>query len=174
MSLYSLTPVMQMRWRQFRQNRFGYVSLWIFGVIFFLSLSAPFIANDRPLLLRYQGHLYSPVFYQYAERELGGVFETEANYRDPFVQQKIEQHGWILWPVIRFADQTPNLALTLAAPAPPSTENWLGTDDQGRDVLARILYGLRVSILFGFGLTIVGSILGIFCRCDPRVLRRLD
>ncbi|HEY4713996.1 MAG TPA: ABC transporter permease, partial [Aquirhabdus sp.] len=101
------------------------------------------------------------VFNQYSEQEFGGVFETEANYRDPVVQQLINQQGWMVWPMIRFADQTPNLDLTVSAPAPPSTQNWLGTDDQGRDVLARVLNGLRVSILFGFGLTIAGSMVGI-------------
>lgn len=161
MSLFSLTPIMQSRVRQFKDNRFGYLSFWIFLVIFFLSLSVNFIANDRPLLMSYKGHLYSPVLIQYSEQEFGGIFETEANYRDPFVRQLIQQQGWMLWPIIRFADQTPNLALTVSAPAPPSAQNWLGTDDQGRDVLARILYGLRVSILFGFGLTIAGSIVGV-------------
>ncbi len=161
MSLLSLTPIMQMRLRRFKENRFGYASFWLFLVIFLSSLSAHFIANDRPLLLSYKGHLYSPVFVQYSEQEFGGVFETEANYRDPFVQQLIEQQGWMVWPMIRFADQTPNLDLTVSAPAPPSTQNWLGTDDQGRDVFARVLYGLRISILFGFGLTIAGSLIGI-------------
>jgi len=161
MSLFSLTPMMQMRWHRFKENRFGYLSFWIFLLILILSLSANFIANDRPLLMSYKGNLYSPVFAQYSEQEFGGIFETEANYRDPVVQQLIKQQGWMLWPIIRFADQTPNLDLTVSAPAPPSTQNWLGTDDQGRDVLARVLYGLRISILFGFGLTIAGSIIGI-------------
>lgn len=161
MSLFSLTPILQLRLRRFKKNRFGYLSFWIFLLILVLSLSANFIANDRPLLMSYKGHLYSPVFSQYSEQEFGGVFETEANYRDPVVQQLIKQQGWMVWPMIRFADQTPNLDLTVSAPAPPSTQNWLGTDDQGRDVLARVLYGLRVSILFGFGLTIAGSMVGI-------------
>lgn len=161
MSLFSLTPIMQIRLRRFKENRLGYLSFWIFLLIIILSLSANFIANDRPLLMSYKGHLYSPVFCQYSEQEFGGVFETEANYRDPFVQQLIEHEGWMLWPMIQFSDQTPNLDLIISAPAPPSTQNWLGTDDQGRDVLARVLYGLRISILFGFGLTIAGSIFGI-------------
>jgi microcin C transport system permease protein len=161
MSLFTLSPLIQMRLRRFKKNRMGYLSFWIFLIILFLSLFANFISNDRPLLLSYQGHLYTPVFHQYSEQQFGGVFETEANYRDPVVQQLIEQQGWMLWPMIHFADQTPNLALTVTAPAPPSTQNWLGTDDQGRDVFARVLYGLRVSILFGFGLTIAGSVFGI-------------
>jgi len=161
MSLFSLTPIMQIRLRRFKENRLGHLSFWIFLLIIILSLSANFITNDRPLLMSYKGHLYSPVFSQYSEQEFGGVFETEANYRDPFVQQLIEQQGWMLWPMIQFSDQTPNLDLIVSAPAPPSTQNWLGTDDQGRDVLARVLYGLRISILFGFGLTIAGSIFGI-------------
>lgn len=161
MSLFSLSLLTQSRLRRFKKNRMGYLSFWLFGIILFLSLFANFIANDRPLLLSHDGHLYSPVFHQYSEQEFGGIFETEANYRDPVVQQLILQKGWMLWPIIRFADQTPNLALTVTAPAPPSKQNWFGTDDQGRDVLARILYGLRVSILFGFGLTIAGSVFGI-------------
>lgn len=161
MSLFSLTTITQMRLRRFKDHTIGYTSFWIFLVILFMSLSAHFIANDRPLLLSYKGNLYSPILKKYSEQEFGGVFETEANYRDPLVQQFIQQQGWMLWPIIRFADQTPNLELPVSAPAPPSTENWLGTDDQGRDVFARVLYGLRVSILFGFGLTIAGSIIGI-------------
>ncbi len=161
MRFFSFSPLMQMRLRRFKRNRMGYVSFWIFIVILTLSLLSNFIANDKPLLLSYKGHLYSPVLYQYSEQEFGGIFETEANYRDPVVQHLIEQQGWMLWPIIRFADQTPNLALAVVAPAPPSMQNWLGTDDQGRDVLARILYSLRVSILFGFGLTIAGSVIGI-------------
>jgi microcin C transport system permease protein len=161
MRQFTLSPLMQMRLRRFKKNRMGYLSFWIFIIILFLSLFSNFIANDRPLLLSYQGHLYTPVFHQYSEQQFGGIFETEANYRDPVVQHLIEQQGWMLWPMIRFADQTPNLSLPVTAPAPPSVQNWLGTDDQGRDVLARVLYGLRVSILFGFGLTIAGSMFGI-------------
>jgi microcin C transport system permease protein len=162
MKLLSFSPLTQIRLQRFKKNRIGYASFWIFCSIFFLSISANFIANDRPLLLSHDGRLYSPVLYQYSEREFGGIFETEADYRDPVVEKLILQDGWMIWPLIRFADQTPNLALTVTAPAPPSQQNWLGTDDQGRDVLARILYGLRVSILFGFGLTIVGSVFGIW------------
>ena len=161
MSLLTLNALTQIRLYRFKKNRIGYLSFWIFCGILFLSIFAPFIANDRPLLLSDDGRLYSPVFYQYSEREFGGIFETEANYCDPAVEQLILEDGWMLWPIIRFADQTPNLALAKTAPAPPSKQNWLGTDDQGRDVLARILYGLRVSILFGLGLTIAGSVFGI-------------
>jgi microcin C transport system permease protein len=161
MSLFALSPSMQIRWQRFQKNRMGYVSFWIFLLIFFVSLFANVIANDRPLILSYKGQIYTPVIEKYSEQTFGGVFETETNYRDPVVQQLIEKQGWMMWPMIRFADQTPNLALTVTAPAPPSAQNWLGTDDQGRDVLARILYGLRVSILFGFGLTIAGSVFGI-------------
>lgn len=161
MSIFSLSPLMQIRFRRFKNNRMGYISFWIFNTIFIVSLLSNFIANDKPLLLSYKGHLYSPVLYQYSEQEFGGVFETEANYRDPVVQQLIERQGWMLWPIIHFADQTPNFALSVSVPAPPSTQNWLGTDDQGRDVLARILYSLRISILFGFGLTIAGALIGV-------------
>jgi microcin C transport system permease protein len=138
----------------------GYYALWLFGLIFALSLLANVIANDRPLLVHYNGHYYAPVLQDYSETTFGGVFETTADFRDPVVQQLVNQQGWMIWPPIRFADQTPNLTLN-RLPAPPSAQNWLGTDDQGRDVLARILYGLRVSILFGLGLTLAGSVIGI-------------
>jgi len=161
MSFFSLSPLMQMRFRRFKNNRMGYISFWIFNTIFIVSLLSNFIANDKPLLLSYKEHLYSPVLAQYSEQEFGGVFETEANYRDPVVQKLIERRGWMVWPIIHFADQTPNFELSVSVPAPPSTQNWLGTDDQGRDVLARILYSLRISILFGFGLTIAGALIGV-------------
>lgn len=152
--------LLQLRWARFRRHRMGYYSLWLFILIFVLSMMANLIANDRPLLVHYQDRYYLPVMHDYPETTYGGIFETAADYRDPVVQALIEQHGWMVWPLIRFADQTPNLALN-RIPAPPSSENWLGTDDQGRDVLARILYGLRISILFGLGLTLLGSLLGI-------------
>ncbi len=161
MSLLSLSPLTKDRLSRFKKNRIGYLSFWIFCIILFLSIFAHFIANDRPLLLGHDGRLYSPVLYHYSEQQFGGIFETEANYRDPAVERLILQDGWMIWPIIRFADQTPNLGLTVTAPAQPSKQNWLGTDDQGRDVVARILYGLRVSILFGLGLTIAGSVFGI-------------
>ncbi len=152
--------VLQLRWQRFRRHRLGYYSLWLFLLMFALSLLANLIANDRPLLVQYQGHYYAPVVRDYPETTFGGVFETATDYRDPVVQQLIARQGWMIWPLIRFADQTPNFALD-RLPAPPSAQNWLGTDDQGRDVLARILYGLRISIVFGLGLTLLGTLIGI-------------
>lgn len=152
---------MQARLRRFKAHRLGWVSFWLFLVILVLSMGANFIANDKPLLVSYQGSWYAPVLNTYPETTFGGVFETEAEYRDPVVQQLITREGWLLWPVVQFADQTVNFDLDVPVPAPPSMQNWLGTDDQGRDVLARILYGLRLSILFGLGLTIAGAAIGV-------------
>ena len=152
---------MQARLRRFKAHRLGWVSFWLFLVMLVLSMGANFIANDKPLLVSYQGSWYAPVLKTYPETAFGGVFETEAEYRDPVVQQLITREGWLLWPVVRFADQTVNFDLNVPVPAPPSAQNWLGTDDQGRDVLARILYGLRLSILFGLGLTIAGAAIGV-------------
>ena len=152
---------MQARLRRFKAHRLGWVSFWLFLVMLVLSMGANFIANDKPLLVSYQGSWYAPVLKVYPETVFGGVFETEAEYRDPVVQQLITRDGWLLWPVVRFADQTVNFDLNVPVPAPPSAQNWLGTDDQGRDVLARILYGLRLSILFGLGLTIAGAAIGV-------------
>lgn len=154
-------PVTQRQWNAFRENKRGYWSLWLFSVLFILSLFAELIANDKPLVMRYQGELYFPVAVSYPETTFGGVFETEANYRDPFVRELIESDGWMLWPLIPYSYNTINYDLDVPAPAPPSGDNWLGTDDQGRDVLARIIYGFRLSVLFGLILTIASSIIGI-------------
>lgn len=154
-------PVTQRQWNAFRQNKRGYWSLWLFGLLFVLSLFAELIANDKPLVMRYQGEFYFPVAVSYPETTFGGVFETEANYRDPFVRELIENEGWMLWPPIPYSYNTINYDLDVPAPAPPSADNWLGTDDQGRDVLARIIYGFRLSVLFGLILTIASSIIGI-------------
>ncbi len=152
---------MQARLRRFRANRLGWWSLWVFALVFAASLAANWLANDRPVLVRYDGRFYVPVLRDYPETTFGGVFETATDYRDPAVTALIAQKGWALWPPVQFADQTPNLDLAVPVPSPPSLQNWLGTDDQGRDVLARVLYGLRVSILFGLALTLAGSLLGI-------------
>lgn len=149
------------RWRNFQANRRGYWSLWIFLVLFFLSLGAEFIANEKPLLVRFDGRWHLPIFAVYPETAFGGDFPTEATYRDPYVADLIREKGWMLWPPIPFSHQTVNYTLAVPAPAPPSSENLLGTDDQGRDVLARVIYGFRISVLFGLTLTLVGSIIGI-------------
>ena len=154
-------PIWRRQWRAFRRNRRGFWSLGLFLVLFTLSLGAEFVANDKPVMVRYQGDLYFPVFKTYPETTFGGLFETEANYRDPYVAELIEEDGWMLWPPIRYSHDTINYELTVPAPAPPSAENWLGTDDQGRDVLARLIYGFRLSVLFGLILTVTSSLIGI-------------
>lgn len=155
------TPIWRRQWRAFRRNRRGVWSLGLFLVLFVISLGAEFVANDKPVIVRYQGELYFPVFQSYPETTFGGVFETEANYRDPYVAELIKQDGWMLWPPIRYSHDTINYQLSEPAPAPPSAENWLGTDDQGRDVLARLIYGFRLSVLFGLILTVTSSLIGI-------------
>ena len=157
----NLSPINQRRWESFKANRRGLWSLRIFLVMFLVTLCAEFIANDKPLILLYDGSLYAPVFFSYPETAFGGDFETEADYRDLYVKKLIEDKGWILWPPIKYSYNTINLDLTVSAPAPPSGENWLGTDDQGRDVLARLIYGFRISVLFGLSLTIFSSLIGI-------------
>ena len=154
-------PIWRRQWRAFRRNRRGFWSLGVFLVLFVVSLGAEFVANDKPIMVQYQGDLYFPVFKTYPETTFGGLFETEANYRDPYVAELIEDDGWMLWPPIRYSHDTINYELTVPAPAPPSAENWLGTDDQGRDVLARLIYGFRLSVLFGLILTVTSSLIGI-------------
>ncbi|MCB8768459.1 ABC transporter permease [Acinetobacter soli] len=156
-----MSPVMQQRFARFKQNRLGFICLIVFAVIFVLAIFSELIANDKPLVVKYQQSYYFPVIQSYPETTFGGVFETETDYKDPAVQQLIDRDGWALWPVIPFSYQTPNLELAVPVPSPPSQQNWLGTDDQGRDVLARILYGLRVSLLFGFALTLCAAFIGI-------------
>ncbi|MFN4353577.1 ABC transporter permease [Parvibaculum sp.] len=155
-----LSPINQRRWRNFKANKRGYWSLWIFSVLFVLSLFAEFIANDRPILLTYNGDVYFPVLVSYPETTFGGEFETTADYRDPFVQELIRDAGGIMvWPLIEYSYRTINL--NRRATSPPSADNWLGTDDQGRDVAARLIYGFRISVLFGLTLTFFSSIIGV-------------
>jgi len=157
-----LSAINLRRWRNFRANKRGFWSLWVFLLLFGLSLFSELIANDKPLLVRYDGRLYFPVLFSYPETTFGGDFETEAIYRDAEVQKMIaEKNGSIIWAPVRFSYSTINLDLRVPAPAPPSRENWLGTDDQGRDVVARLLYGFRISVLFGLVLTALSSVIGI-------------
>lgn len=156
-----MSPMMQTRIQKFKQNRLGYFCFILFILIFILSLAAELIANDKPLLVKYDQHYYVPVIQTYPETTFGGVFETEADYRDPVVQQLINAKGWAVWPILRYSYQTPNLDLAVPVPSPPTAQNWLGTDDQGRDVLARLLYGLRISLVFGLALTVFASLIGI-------------
>lgn len=156
-----MSPLMQARVQRFKNNKLGFTCLIIFSIIFLLSLGAEFIANEKPLVVKYEQTLYFPVFKKYPETTFGGVFETEADYKDPVVQQLIDDKGWSIWPIIKYGYQTPNFELAEPVPSPPTSENWLGTDDQGRDVMARVLYGLRVSLLFGLALTLFASFIGI-------------
>ena len=156
-----LSPIGLRRWRSFRANRRGYLSLWIFAILFTVTLFAELVANDRPLYVSHDGQGYWPVFVDYPETVFGGDFDTSAEYRDPFVAELIEERGWMLWPPIRYSYDTVNYDLPVPAPAPPSAENLLGTDDQGRDVVARAIYGFRISVLFGLALTLSSSIVGV-------------
>ena len=184
-SRFALSPINRRRWDNFKANRRGYWSLWIFLVLFVCSLFSELIANDKPFYVSYEGHSYFPALIDYPETAFGGDFETAADYRDPFLQKLItEKGGYMIWPPIRFSYNTHNLDLPTPAPSKPTwllTENdckevvekkhlsscrdleynWLGTDDQGRDLVARMLYGFRVSVLFGLVLTIVSSVVGV-------------
>ena len=183
--LIAVSPLNKRRWHNFTANRRGYWSLWIFLVLFVLSLFAEFIANDKPFYVRVEGKSYFPAVFTYAETDFGGDFETAADYRDPFLQKLIaDKGGYMLWPPVRYSYDTHNLDLPTPAPSKPTwmlTEeeckpvvqkrglqscrdleyNWLGTDDQGRDVVARLIYGFRISVLFGLTLTIISSIVGV-------------
>ena len=156
------SPLTQRRWANFKANRRGYWSLWIIGSLVFLSLFAEVIANDKPIILTYEGKLYSPMIFEYPETEFGGVFETEAHYASPVVQDLVKQgNGWMLWPLIPFSHDTIDRHTEGTVPAAPSARHWLGTDDVARDVTARLIYGFRLSVLFGLALTLITSVIGI-------------
>ncbi|WP_152206686.1 ABC transporter permease [Marinobacter changyiensis] len=157
----TLTPIQRRRLGNFRNNRRGFWSLWIFLLLFGLSLVAELFSNDKPLVLSYQDEIIFPIVESIPEERFGGFLPTEADYRDPFIRQEIEANGWIIWPPIRFYYDTINYDLDEPSPAPPSSVNWLGTDDQGRDVMARLIYGFRISVLFGLTLTILSCIVGV-------------
>jgi microcin C transport system permease protein len=181
----ALSPLNRRRWENFKRNRRGYWALWLFLVLFFVSLFAEFIANDKPFLILMNGRAYVPAVVSYPETTFGGDFETAADYRDPFLQDLIaKKGGTMIWPPIRYRYDSHNLDLPTPAPSPPTwklTEeqckpvvekkrltgcrdleyNWLGTDDQGRDVVARLIYGFRISVLFGLILTIISSVIGV-------------
>jgi microcin C transport system permease protein len=157
----SLSPLMRRRLASFRASRRGYWSFWVFLALFVLSLGADLLANDRPLLVRHDGRVYAPVLRGYPETAFGGELPTEAVYRDPDVRQLIEARGWMVWPLVPFRYDTIDWELPGAAPSPPSWRHWLGTDDQGRDLLARLIYGFRISVLFGLVLTLASSVVGV-------------
>src|ERR1700730_18622004 len=180
-----ISPINKRRWQNFKANRRGYWSLWLFAAMFLLSLFAEFIANDKPFLVKYADHYYFPALFTYTETTFGGEFEPASDYRDPYVQKLIaDSRGYMVWPPIRYSYDTHNLDLPTPAPSKPTwllTEqqcqpvverkglkgcadiewNWLGTDDQGRDVLARLIYGFRISVLFGLVLTAISSVVGV-------------
>lgn len=158
----NLSPLAQRRLANFRANRRAFYSFWIFLALFLLTLSAELIANDKPILLKYKGEFLFPIVTTYTDAYFGGDFETPADFRDPFIAKTIkENEGWMVWPPIRFNYSTINYDLLAPHPSPPSAENWLGTDDQGRDVLARLIYGFRISILFGLMLTFASAVIGV-------------
>ncbi len=158
---FELSPVTRRRFANFRRNRRGFWSLWLFLLLFVVTSMAEFVANDKPIFVWYDGHAYAPIFERYPETDFGGFLETEADYKDPEVTALIKEKGWIVWPVVPFSYDSINYDLRVPAPSPPDTENWLGTDDHGRDVVARLIYGFRISVLFGLALTILSSIVGI-------------
>ena len=157
----TLSPLNKRRLDNFKSNKRGCYSFWIFSLLFLISIFANFIANDKPLLIKYNNQIYFPVIKEYSETLFGGDFETEADYRDPYVKELINNNGWMIWPIIPYTYNTIIRDLAVPAPAPPSKKNWLGTDDQARDVLARLIYGFRISILFGFTLTFFSMIIGV-------------
>jgi len=161
MHRFALGEVGRRRLANFQRNRRAVWSLWIFSALFLVTLCAELVANDRPLLVRYDGSFFVPALRFYPETAFGGDFESEADYTDPHVQGLIEANGWILWPPVRYSYDTIVRDLPSPAPSPPTRQNWLGTDDQARDVVARLLYGFRISVLFGLTLTILASAVGI-------------
>ncbi len=182
--LFTLSPINRRRLENFKRNKRGYWSLWIFLVLFGLSLAANVIANDRPLIVSYKGEILFPVLTDYPESKFGGFLAT-TDYRDPFVQKEINGNGWMVWPPIRYSYGTVNNEIPTPAPAPPwwtmtleqrcsaypdgvkdenctiGNWNWLGTDDQARDVVARLIYGFRISVEFGLTLAIISSFIGV-------------
>ena len=156
-----LTPLTRRRLQRFRSNRRGWWSLWIFVILFITTLLAEVIANDKPFVVYFKGEVYFPIVKAYPETTFGGDFLTEADYRNPYLSELIERNGWTLWPIVRYHHRTVAWDLPVPAPAPPDRNHWLGTDDQARDVLARVIYGFRISVLFGFALTFISAIIGV-------------
>ena len=158
---WRIAPLTARRLDNFRTNGRGYYSLLVFLALFVFSLFAELIANDRPLVVAYQGEVYFPVLKDYPETTFGGSFQTATRYRNPFIRERIEQNGWMVWPLIPFGYDTVITDLPGPAPSPPDGINWLGTDDQARDVFARAIYGFRISVLFGLILTVATTLIGI-------------
>ncbi len=157
----SVGPLTLRRWHNFKSNRRGYWSLWIFLALFGISLIAEFVANDRPFLVYFDGEFYTPIFKAYPETTFGSSFETETEFKDPFVQELINEKGWMIWPLVRHNHRSFVWDLPDPAPSPPNATHWLGTDDQARDVVARLIYGFRISVLFGLVLTGISAVIGV-------------
>ncbi|MDH3236005.1 MAG: ABC transporter permease [Alphaproteobacteria bacterium] len=159
---WTISPISARRLANFRANRRGVWSLWLFLLLFVVSLFAEFIANDKPLLVWYDGGLYSPVIRPHPETTFGGDFATTADFTDEFLIENIKKKGgWVVWPLIPYRHDTQIRDLPVPAPSYPTAQNWLGTDDQGRDLVARLIYGFRISVLFGIILTILSTIVGV-------------
>ena len=159
--LIKISPLNKRRYSNFKANKRGWYSFWIFSILFFISRSADLISNDKPLLIKYNESYYFPILKFYSETTFGGDFDTEAEYKDPFVINLINKNGWLIMPLIPYYYDTIIRDLNIPVPSPPSKKNWLGTDDQARDVLARLIYGFRISILFGFTLTFFSMLIGV-------------
>ena len=157
----TFSPLTIRRLKNFRSNKRGYYSTLIFCVLFFISIFAEFIANDKPIFVFFEQKIHFPVFEKISETFYGGEFETEADYKDPYVRDLINKKGFFIMPPIEYSYDTINYDLSVPSPSPPTLENLLGTDDQGRDVLARLIYGFRISVFFGLTLTILSSLIGI-------------
>ena len=157
----NFSPLTLRRLRNFKANKRGYYSGFVFCILFFISIFAEFIANDKPVLLFFKGEFHFPVFQKISETHFGGEFETEADYKDPYVKNLINKNGFFVMPLIEYSYDTINYDLKVPSPSSPTLENLLGTDDQGRDVLARLIYGFRISVFFGLILTILSSIIGV-------------
>ncbi len=156
-----MNPLNRRRVAAFRSSKRGMISLVVFGLLFFVSLFAELLANNKPILIRYDGGFYSPMLKDYPETTFGGDFPTNTVYSDPEVQKLIEEKGWILWPPIPYSYDTVLKGEGRTTLLPPSRAHWLGTDDSGRDVLARLIYGFRISVLFGLALTVASTVIGI-------------
>ena len=159
--IIKISPLNKRRLNNFVSNKRGLYSFWIFTFLFVFSLFADFIANEKPLILKYNAEFYFPIFNSYSETQFGGDFETEADYLDPYVVNLINNNGWMIMPIIPYSYNTIIKDMETPAPSPPSFKNWLGTDDQARDVFSRLIYGFRISVLFGFTLTFFSMIIGV-------------
>ena len=157
----NLSPLTIRRLKNFKANKRGFFSSWLFCILFLISIFAEFIANDKPILIVFDNRIHFPVFEKIPETFYGGEFETEADYKDLYVKNLINKNGFFIMPLIEYSYDTINYELKVPSPSPPSLENWLGTDDQGRDVLSRLIYGFRISVFFGLILTILSSFIGI-------------